>query len=129
MKIAIAGVGCVGLSNAILLAKHNTVIAVNISPERVAQLNNQQAPISDPEIEQPLILSATTEATEAYATADYVLVATPKNYDPATNYFDTSSVEAVIDQVIAVNPSATIVVKSTVPVGFTARINDEKNTT
>jgi UDPglucose 6-dehydrogenase len=129
MKIAVAGIGYVGLSNAVLLAQHNTVVAVDISPARVASLNARQAPIIDPEIEQylaekPLDLSATTDAA-AYEGADYVLVATPTNYDPETNNFDTSSVEGVIRQVIAVNPTATIVVKSTVPVGFTDRVRAE----
>jgi UDPglucose 6-dehydrogenase len=133
MKIAVAGIGYVGLSNAVLLAQHNTVVAVDISPARVASLNARQAPIIDPEIEQylaekPLDLSATTDAA-AYEGADYVLVATPTNYDPETNNFDTSSVEGVIRQVIAVNPTATIVVKSTVPVGFTDRVRAELATT
>ncbi len=134
MKIAVAGIGYVGLSNAVLLAQHNTVVAVDISPARVASLNARQAPIIDPEIEQYLAektldLRATTDATTAYEGADYVLVATPTNYDPETNNFDTSSVEGVIRQVIAVNPTATIVVKSTVPVGFTDRVRAELATT
>ncbi|MEC7794021.1 MAG: nucleotide sugar dehydrogenase [Pseudomonadota bacterium] len=133
MKIAVAGIGYVGLSNAVLLAQHNDVVAVDISAPRVAAVNDRRSPIVDAELsaylaEKELSLSATTDGTEAYAGTDYVIVATPTNYDPETNYFDTSSVEAVIKQVIAVNTSATIVVKSTIPVGFTDRISAELDT-
>ena len=133
MKIAVAGIGYVGLSNAVLLAQHNTVTAVDLSETRVAQLNGRQSPIIDQELEEylaekPLNLTATMNGDTAYADADFVIVATPTNYDPVTNYFDTSSVEAVIAQVIAVNPAATIIVKSTVPVGFIARVSKEMET-
>jgi UDPglucose 6-dehydrogenase len=123
----------VGLSNAVLLAQKNEVVAVDISEARVADVNAGKSPIVDAELEdylanQPLRLSATTDGTAAYTGADYVIVATPTNYDPETNYFDTSSVEAVIKQVIAVNKGATIVVKSTIPVGFTDRISADLDT-
>ncbi len=127
-KIAVAGIGYVGLSNAVLLAQNNQVTAIDLDPERVAQLNAGQSPIADAELERylrdkVLRLTATIDAAKAYAGADFVVVATPTNYDPVANYFDTSSVEAVIHAVVAVNDHATIVVKSTVPVGFTARIS------
>ncbi|MGR3635053.1 MAG: nucleotide sugar dehydrogenase [Shimia sp.] len=133
MKIAVVGIGYVGLSNAILLAQNNTVMAVDISEDRVAQLNARQSPIEDPEIEQYLAekkldLTATTDAHAAFEGADFVVVATPTNYDPNTNFFDTSSVEAVIHDVLSVNNKALIVVKSTIPVGFTKRVNAEMNT-
>ena len=127
-KIAVAGLGYVGLSNAVLLAQHNHVIAVDVDPGRVALVNARKSPIVDPDIEtflasRPLSLRATTDVTEAYTGADFVIVATPTNYDPVSNYFDTSTVEAVVAQVIALNPDATIVIKSTVPVGFTAALS------
>ena len=127
-KIAVAGIGYVGLSNAVLLAQNNQVTAVDVDPERVAQVNAGQCPIVDAELERylrdkALRLTATTDAAKAYAGADFVVVATPTNYDPVENYFDTSSVETVIRAVVAVNDHATIVVKSTVPVGFTVRIS------
>ncbi|OWK30435.1 nucleotide sugar dehydrogenase [Sphingomonas dokdonensis] len=123
MKIAVFGLGYVGLSNAVLLAQHNEVAAVDITPERVAMLNAKQSPIVDAELQHfltdaPLNLTATLDPNEALAGADYVIVATPTNYDVDTNKFDTSSVEAVIATAIAVNRTATIVVKSTIPVGF-----------
>ena len=129
-KIAVAGIGYVGLSNAVLLAQNNPVTAVDVSPDRVAQLNAGRSPIVDPEIErylcdEPLTLTATIDAAAAYAEADFVVVATPTNYDPIQNTFDTSTVEAVIRDVVAVNDRATIVIKSTVPVGFTARVSAE----
>ncbi|MFG6589220.1 nucleotide sugar dehydrogenase [Sulfitobacter sp. MOLA879] len=127
-KIAVAGIGYVGLSNAVLLAQNNQVTAIDLDPERVAQVNAGQSPIVDAELEgylrdRTLRLTATTDAAQAYAGADFVVVATPTNYDPVENYFDTSSVEAVIRAVVAVNDYATIVIKSTVPVGYTARIS------
>ncbi|WP_376870458.1 nucleotide sugar dehydrogenase [Albirhodobacter sp. R86504] len=123
MKIAVAGIGYVGLSNAVLLAQNHDVIAVDVSPARVEMLNARQCPISDPDLEdflanRSLSLVATTDPKLAYADAEFVIVATPTNYDPVTNFFDTSSVEQVVSEVIAINDHATIVVKSTVPVGF-----------
>ncbi len=127
MKIAIAGLGYVGLSNAILLARQHTVVAVDISTERVDALNAGRAPIVDALCQEYLAsgtlwLRATTDATDAYHDADYVFIATPTNYDEATNAFDTSSIETVIAQVLAVNDSAIMVIKSTVPVGYTERV-------
>lgn len=123
MKIAVFGLGYVGLSNAVLLAQHNEVIAVDISSERVDMLNARKSPIVDAELEEflsarPLNLSATLDPQQALVGADYVIVATPTNYDVESNKFDTSSVEAVIHTAKAVNPEATIVIKSTIPVGF-----------
>lgn len=122
--IAVAGIGYVGLSNAVLLAQNHTVRAFDISEDRVAMLNRRQSPIVDAEIERyladvPLDLTATRDPHEAFADADFVIVATPTNYDPDTNFFDTSSVEAVIETVRSITRTATIVIKSTIPVGFT----------
>ncbi|VDC19922.1 nucleotide sugar dehydrogenase [Pseudogemmobacter humi] len=133
MKIAVAGLGYVGLSNAILLAQNHSVMAVDVSGPRVAMVNARRAPIVDADIEdflahRDLDLTATTDADAAFAEAEFVIVATPTNYDPVNNYFDTSSVEAVIDRVLAVNPAAVVVIKSTIPVGYVERIRAEKGT-
>jgi UDPglucose 6-dehydrogenase len=130
MKIAVAGIGYVGLSNAVLLAQHHDVIAVDISPERVASVNARQSPIADDELEQflarpDLSITATLDGAAAYTGAEFIIVAAPTNYDAQNNYFDTTLVEQIIKLVISVNKTATIVIKSTVPVGFVTRIRQE----
>jgi len=127
MKIAVFGIGYVGLSNAVLLAQHNSVVAVDLNPDRVAQLNARQSPIEDPKLEdwlatKDLDLTATTDSGDAMTGADFVVVATPTDYDPKTDFFDTSSVEAVIHAAVRNAPDATVVIKSTVPVGFITRM-------
>ena len=134
MKIAIAGTGYVGLSNAVLLSQNNTVYAVDVIKEKVDLINQGKSPIVDPEIEEYLAsdkhkldLTATTDAKMAYENADYVIISTPTNYDSEKNYFDTSSVETVIDLVMEYNPNAIMVIKSTIPVGFTKMIREKKS--
>lgn len=133
MKIAVAGIGYVGLSNAVLLAQHNEVTAVDVFQEKADMINNRKSPIADREIEEylaqkPLRLNATTDGASAYRDAEYIIIATPTNYDPDKNYFDTSSIESVIELVLQVNPGAVMVIKSTVPVGYTKSVRERYGT-
>lgn len=133
MKIAIAGTGYVGLSNAILLAQHHEVTAVDIIEEKVEMINQRRSPLVDREIEDYLAnaklnLTATIDGMHAYEKADYVIISTPTNYDEKKNYFDTSSVEEVLELVLKVNPHAVIVIKSTIPVGYTQSVCEKYHT-
>ncbi|GGN66901.1 nucleotide sugar dehydrogenase [Oceanobacillus indicireducens] len=132
MKIAVAGTGYVGLSNAVLLAQNNEVTALDIIQEKVDMINNKKSPIADAEIEifletKELNLKATTDSTEAFRDAEFVIISTPTNYDPEKNYFDTSSVESIIENVIEINPDAVMIIKSTIPVGYTKGIREKFN--
>ncbi len=133
MKIGVAGTGYVGLSNAVLLAQHNEVVALDIIEEKVNLINNKQSPIGDYEIQEfletkELNLRATLNPEEAFKDAEFVIISTPTNYDPDREFFDTSSVEAVIEKVLSINPKATMIIKSTIPIGYTKEIREKFNT-
>ena len=133
MKVAVVGVGYVGLSLSVLLAQHNEVVALDVVPEKIAMLNNKQSPIADDKIEEflanrSLNLTATLDKRQAYLNADFVIIATPTDYDAVTNEFNTQSIESVVQDVLTINPNATIIIKSTVPVGYTLGIRDRFNT-
>lgn len=133
LKITVVGIGYVGLSNAVLLARRHSVTALDVNTDRVAQINARQNPIVDPDLTEYLTtksldLSATSDARAAFAGADYIIVATPTNYDPHSNFFDTSTVETVVEQAIGINSDAVIVIKSTIPVGFVTTLSERLNT-